>query len=658
MSNNKLTILNFSPGIKASDVNYNFSVIKDWIERERLRVGGWGICEGFEMSYDYNYNIIIDKGIFINELGEEVIIPKNTIKCGMPDYFTIQEKCVVSNDGIIELKYAPFSPNKAGIIKYLPPDFNDKNSLKDISIIEEMTDAELVIYSIVGSKISVDIRWAGRTVLINYIYCNDQIDAILVDKNGNYYREEGILSTSASKTNIDLSTYYIIGFARWIISETIDVEFITDDRTYRKVYVDNHNVLYLNGKPYKEAQIIYFVEPENPDENTLWYDRENNALCIWMEKDGVFGWVVINDFSDVPIKRIKMWSPEENNFPSDAQTFLFDDDEIDLRYIPNTNALDIVIDQYTLMNDQFEEIIQQGAKSYLSSGIGFRLNNPLDNETVVQCTVSHVVRNGALRNVFQRAAIFITENYDVYSSVNNIDKIFETNLEYCIGASQLEVWVDGVRLNKDVDFCELLPDRISVPSSNDNGTMTKYFMIIKDISDKQRVTHKISRYVWSYDQLNIMMEDIERKADEALIKCENLQQQINNMIINFNDKILTMQQTIQDMSNTLTSLPSYRETSDLIDITDLTNDVKDLLYKNNEILTFNAASGSLVLSNIKSTDVININYVSNNINRQLLNNTEYYINFDNINNIANISIVADLISSDATVIVNVIHFGR
>ena len=36
----KLNELDFSPGIRASDINENFELLKRWIEEERLRVSG------------------------------------------------------------------------------------------------------------------------------------------------------------------------------------------------------------------------------------------------------------------------------------------------------------------------------------------------------------------------------------------------------------------------------------------------------------------------------------------------------------------------------------------------------------------------------------------------------------------------------------------
>ena len=66
----KLNELDFSPGIRASDINENFELLKRWIEEERLRVSGWGIVEGFEFSKNLdNFTVSVGEGILINKNG-------------------------------------------------------------------------------------------------------------------------------------------------------------------------------------------------------------------------------------------------------------------------------------------------------------------------------------------------------------------------------------------------------------------------------------------------------------------------------------------------------------------------------------------------------------------------------------------------------------
>ena len=390
---NKLTILDFTKGIRSSEINHNFSIIKGWMERERLRSCGWGVVEGFEFSYPNNDFVVnIGEGTFINSRGEEVFIDQTKIKCDAPRHTEYSEILQVSDEGKIKLKYRPYSPKKLGVMHYLPPNYITKPDLDELTIIDSNdTTTKIRPINVVDNTVTISATdFGGHTVKVNYYYCDDRIDAFLLDSDGRYHKETGILSTNPSKTNIDLTDMYIIGFAHWIISDDISVEFIVDGRTYRKVYVDKNNVLYLNGKIYKDPKWIYFEIPDSPEENDVYYDKKNNALMIYINGE----WVVMNDFTTSSLRSLKMWN--ENECPADLQTFMFADDELDLRFIPNKNCLEIIIDQQVLMADQYTEIVQPGAKSYLSAGIGFRLNEPLDRATVVQCTVNHNIKNGPL----------------------------------------------------------------------------------------------------------------------------------------------------------------------------------------------------------------------------------------------------------------------
>jgi hypothetical protein len=90
---------------------------------------------------------------------------------------------------------------------------------------------------------------------------------------------------------------------------------------YRPVFVDKHNILYLNGKPYKEKTVIYFVEPSPPQENDLWYCLEDEILYIWRpDENGEYSWQPVNDLAR-GIMATHLFPEEEN--PDDLQTFDF-----------------------------------------------------------------------------------------------------------------------------------------------------------------------------------------------------------------------------------------------------------------------------------------------------------------------------------------------
>lgn len=622
MTDNKLKIIDFSSGIKSTPFNQNFDVIHNWMRRERLRTGGYGIVEGFDMVHDGEFNISIAPGILIDSDGDEIIVQEKNFDCGAPTYERLTEADLqIGADGSIELEHAPYSPSMKRIIR---KDSGHITQIFDEELYVRQGTTRLPVVGVTGNRVIVSDQFAGRSVSVEYDYSADRIDAILVDESGRYSREAGINAQSASVASYEPLKRFLIGFAHWhVTTDGIDVEFIVDDRTYRKVYVDGLNRLYLNGRLYREPKFIYFEEPKAPKENDVWYDHQSNALSIWSRKAGVYGWRIVNDFSDVPLRELKMWT--EETCPSDRQTFRFGEDETDLRFIPNTNALEIIVDQQVVMRDQYEEIVQEGAKDYLSAGVGFRLKAPLDRATVVQCIVHHIAKNGPMRNVFQRAAIFTTENYFCYSA-DNIRKVFETELPYVIGAEQLEVFVDGRRLKRE-DITEMR-DAETAATEEDRNSTTKHFAVDIGLEDGQEVSYKISRYVWSYDQLNEMMHEIETKADIAIEQCNNFLDKLENLKQNLEERINDYDERLKDISEKFRTMELYARTKDtLITLDDLDENVRESLFKSQSQYQYNASLVGSMLYDCDRSDRVDVFCQNADGSMLLREGTEYTLDY-------------------------------
>ncbi len=653
MIENKLKVIDFSAALRSEPLNYNFDIVKGWVDRERLRTGGYGLVEGFDISYAGNYFVDIGEGILIDMAGEEIIVPPTRLQFAPPMYERITERVQVSEDGEILLKYTPYSPSAEGLI--FVNAFRATNYKPEELVIKEPsgTLGNLKAINVDGRKIGVTTRAAGLIVEVEYCYCNDRVDAIMINEKAQYSTEFGINAESPSAANVNLKQRFLIAFAHWIVGETIDVEFIVDDRTYRKVYVDRLNRLFLNGKIYQEPRFIYFVEPEAPEENDIWYDYKSNTLNIWSRTNGVWGWRIMNDFTNVPLRTVKMWTIDE--FPEDGQTFLFDENETDLRFIPNTNAIEITIDQQTVMADQFTEVVQAGTKPYLSSGIGFKLIEPLDRPTVVQCIVHHIVKNAPLKNVFQRAAIFTAENFFPYNAATNPGKVFVTDLPYAIKASQLEVFIDGRRLIRDLDFAEMV-DGEKNASDSDKDVTTKYFRIMCPIKDGQQVSYKISRYVWSYDQLNEMMNEIEQKADKALKDLTTLNDKVDTMSDNIGKVLDSLKERLDTAESKLESLKDYRKTADKIKVGDLADDLRKGIVKSRAQMIFNASNMDNTITDCKKEDYVHVVCVNNEGITPLNEDSEYSLVY--VDEGAILDLESEWMSPDNTLYVNVIRIGR
>lgn len=654
IKDNELIDLNFAPGIKAADINENFNLIHNWITRERLRIGGYGLVEGFDLSYDLNnFTITVSEGIMINHDGEEVIIPEEVFQVGPPDFVMEKETVVCPEDGIINLKYRPYSEQTNGYIEYIPLDIGEPPLESDISLKEVTSGMRVPIIQLIDTKIYVDKNsWSSKKITITYKRTNNRIDSIMLYKNGTYKYEKSIASTSPSHVDLgDYVNHFCVGIVYWNIDTKISIEFFTNHRSYRKIYVDKNNNLYLNGELYVKPKFIYFIEPENPEENDLWYDSNTNTIYIWKETNGDFGWVAINDFSTLALRDKKIWTIDD--FPEDAQTFMFDDDETNLFYIPDTSALEVIIDNTPLMSDQFEEIVIKNNKEYLSDGRGFRLKDPLDRPTYVECIVHHCVRNKPVKETFQRAAIFIDENYNYYTP-ENINKLFITKAPYVIGEDQLEVFIDGKRLIKDLEFVEMINENTEA-SSSDKNKMTTYFKVITNLSDGQIIAYKISKHVWSYDHLDMMVHEIENKTDTALSKCEELKQDVEELNNNVFNQLNAINQNLQDFIKDFGSPDDYLKTDSILKENNLPESLKDKLFIGQDAKLF-ASTEEIVLSNTKITDFIIVTYISERMNRNLIKDTEYVLT--QIDNNIRIDLSGELMSSDANVYIQIMKIGE
>ena len=358
MAIHQLIDLDFTPGVRAEYINKNFDLVYNWIRRERLRVGGWGLVEGFQLSCDANnFTVSVSEGIMINSDGDEVEVPAWTFGAGEVPYRQVTKKYRVDSEGKVSLDDYPYDRLNKRYITYNPPgtvqDFDDNT----LYVFDE-DGFYIPVVRVIGKDLWVNAtNYKNTTISVCQLVASDRIDTIMLHKDGEYEYLWSIDSTSPS--HVDLADYddtFCIGVVYWTVTTTgIGCEFFINHRSYRKVYVDKTNTLYLNGEVYKKPKYIYFEEPEEEDReiNDLWYNVKDNTLYIWRYHDGELGWVIVNDHSEIIVKERKVWYPEDN--PSDLKTFRFDDEDINLRFVPGTNALDILIDNAPLMDDQYDE---------------------------------------------------------------------------------------------------------------------------------------------------------------------------------------------------------------------------------------------------------------------------------------------------------------
>lgn len=656
----KLNDLDFSAGIRSEYIDENFDLVRRWIEAERLRIGGWGLVEGFELSRNLSdFTVHVTDGIIINEDGEEVRVDEHTFQVGPPVYKELVEELTVGKEGLITLSYAPYSNIQKHTIIYNPPEYSEL-SAEEFDIINLDTGSHLTVRDIrfIDENFCiVNNELAGARVRVSYLYANDRIDAIMLKKDGSeYIYEIGIISTSPSQEVIQdylNKGYYLIGFAYWHIGKEVDVEFITVDRTYRPIFVDEDNNLYLNGKLYTGHKFIYFIEPDNPLENDLWYDVENEILYIWRpNENGEYEWMPVNDLSRFQ-REYGVFTELEN--PDDLQTFTFDNKQ-NLRFVPGQNQLTIVIDQVVIMKDQYDELSESSTyDDNVVTGYGFKLKNPLERPSIVEVYVDHsVTTKGVHSELFNHIAAF-TDMYDFLVTDPEV-KDFTCKAEYENNNNQLEVFLNGIKLRKDAEFIELTAEG-ETTTIEDINKLSDKFRILVELQNEDIVSYKITRFMATYDNLRVVTDALNEKVEKAVSDLDTTKLEFNEVVSNVNQTIEDFSQSNQELINKVNSISEDMiSKSAKVAIDDLQEEVKNKLNNGAVYLTQPANNSLITIKTLKETDFISIYWIQDLTRLILIRNEDYSISPVEDGGI-NIELEPNWIADDAKIYIEGVSLG-
>lgn len=361
----------------------------------------------------------------------------------------------------------------------------------------------------------------------------------------------------------------------------------------------------VNGAP---AGIQAFNKEVLSNVFRIYYDLNRGDKIVYKitNFDAHEMWVPVNHSNFVNVKDIKMFSPDseegaKNYFASDKalalgkdkdlypykyQYFIFDKTkDLNMLFTPNKNELSVMINQMPLHSDQFEELtvydiftgivpdtvveamrqhfgwnevtLDTINKDYENTGIGFKLKQPLDvkigeedngaTDLYVEAIVERRVNDGPLKRKFQRIASFSTEK-TITLEDGQTDIVLEEGY-YRYEENQLEVYIDGIRLVKNVDFFEgtdLSDEQITDEDGNvtslpqrRRGARSKQFSLAVARAGS-KLTYRAVTSIYSYDHVTSLLEDMDHNAQTAVKQVEELY-----------DKTVDMQQTLRNGLNDL-----------------------------------------------------------------------------------------------------------
>ena len=692
MENKKMQLIDFSQGIKSSEIQHNFDVVQYQIDKERISVAGAGISYGLGFTVN-DFTLTINEGCLINNKGQEVYIDSTTIEVQKPILIEkIERDLVVNQYNRVYLSETPYAPNRLTVSE------NVDIKLAGISINRSGTEDAVPIASVEGKVLNLKPivgTLEGMLVDVKYYYTYKRRDVVYIDNEFKIQYREGITSPSPSIPALDKSEYsYILGYVE-VNGHTVDaltnkikasMKIIKEFKSIRNVYSDENNKLYLCGTPFESLKVIHLVEPSDPEENTFWYDLSTNRLKIWratdtytfvkeytvetsdpnaehkfrtdipylyragqlsvyvngkllgstqykegtdltpaqqregyifssefqvvskLERgdkvsyriertDGYMEWVTINDTSYIDIEERYIWTPElmeneEIDCEHDKQHFFFHaTNHKNLMFTPETNALEIMIDQIPLHNDQFKEITIADAVSsedadmikaklvkyygyneefsmediheeYEDMGIGFKLNAPLDKDSYVEVRVKHRVNSNPISKRFQRSATFVAEGSEVYrkyitDEYNNTifnEPVFKTDGIYRYDENQLEVFLNGRRLEKGIEWSEVKQKAKSL-----KAVPCDAFEILPPagLENGDRVSYRLTTNVYSYDHVEAILNNFNVEIDECkqiVLDTKNeidaTKEEVDSKIEIVEQQIEQVQQITNDLDNT------------------------------------------------------------------------------------------------------------
>ena len=454
-----------------------------------------------------------------------------------------------------------------------------------------------------------------------------------------------------------------------------------------------------------------------------------------------YRWVPINKESYVRTKEHKVYGvdaswPEGNywtsyqasrlgkdkeGYPYKYSYFIFDaNTDRNMLFSPANNEVDVMINQMPLHKDQYSEImldmldmlppevkraisdvygwddstIHRMNELYDDVGIGVMLNNPLDSiyneglfnehnqminesELYVEIIVNRACSAVNNKRKLQRVATFIDEDSFV------VDNTFNTVVDlkdkyYRYNENQLDIYINGVRLTKEVDYIEGtdLDDNLNDEANmlRYRGAISKQFKIIRPLNIGDVVSYKITSNFYSYDHINSLLDKIETDQEACNAKVETLYNSTMKLHDDTNSIIKDIQNQVSEyVDNKNDALNTYLTRESIISEDQLAADVVKRIPQSLDhiyhVITFDSYSdiGFDLTNYIREEDFILIwwrDTANNNIDRMLLPDENYFIETD-ISNTGTVTVYLKLtedtlsnIKTGDKLIIRGIKFGR
>lgn len=572
MKYDQLKLIDFSQGIKSSEVMHNDRALQEQIERERLAIAGYGINFGLELSLINEFELEITTGTIVDKDGIEKVIEGKRFNIELPNLIMRKQRLFSSEQGVLVLDDIPYSEDRTE-----PSQYAKNSAYWGIeAIYEDNPSVELEVASIDGNVLYTNAKDMKRAVIVNYNTAYDRIDTVYINNEYEIKISAGIDSTTAS-AYIPEDCKYVLGFIK-VISNFFDEEIgypkakasiIKEFNNRRTVYTDLNNNLYLCGVPFESLLRIYFEEPKEPKEGMLWYDMTTNKLKIWRRTDFFM-------FTDI----VTYTSIDPNNpqkFPTSVGYF--------------KNQLSVYLEQRNLAGEKVWTKLTDDQLEYYTDLEESEKGNKESKEFRI---IPKLVSNSNIKYVINRyddsyywvpindTSYVSTFEYKLWSPSEDCSEL----VEYRPGLNLSEMKVD--RPNHDLKHFIFRPEELNLrftPYKNELSIMVDQIPLHRDqfveltvnsILDSQELTELVTtHYGYTTDYLQELKESYQdvglgfkfvNSLDKPAFVEVNVQHRVNDSILkNKFQRSATFSKTQTVIYNSSTGITPYAvKTPDII----------------------------------------------------------------------------------------------
>lgn len=295
----KLNIIDFDYGVRSEEIQENFEILQDEINRERISIGGPGIANGLDITVTANENdfyITVSSGTIITKDGEEIFIEEQTIDIERPMLSQQCEYLVADTKNQITLNEVPYS----FFSRYEPVEFSDSYlptaSGIDINYVNSIATDDGIRVKAIKDKTLTLTGLVKRSLKIKYYSTADRIDTLYIDNNNQLQVKVSSITSTTPSAILPDNYKYLIAY----LLITSDYKENSEDtphanilikkdlRDKRNLYTDSNGVLYICGIPFDDLEFINMEEPEDLHENQLWLNLNNNTLYVYKKVDNYF----------------------------------------------------------------------------------------------------------------------------------------------------------------------------------------------------------------------------------------------------------------------------------------------------------------------------------------------------------------------------------